>query len=93
MPDAGIEQPITALLKEIDELGELPRTDALDRRIETLRRRIDTVRAGLSRLTPWQRVWSPGIPSVPASRTSSGCCSRALWRFTAIAGSPTTTPS
>ena len=61
------EQPITALLKEIDELGELPRTDALDRQIETLRRRIDTVRAELySALTPWQRVLVARHPERPS---------------------------
>ena len=40
------EEPIAALLREIDELAELPQTDARDRQIETLRRRIETVRAG-----------------------------------------------
>jgi acetyl-CoA carboxylase carboxyl transferase subunit alpha len=61
------EQPITALLKEIDELGELPRTDALDRQIETLRRRIDSVRAELySALTPWQRVLVARHPERPS---------------------------
>jgi acetyl-CoA carboxylase carboxyl transferase subunit alpha len=61
------EQPVTALLKEIDELGELPRTDARDRQIETLRRRIATVRAELySALTPWQRVLVARHPERPS---------------------------
>ena len=32
------EEPIAAVLREIDALNQLPRTDALDRQIETLRR-------------------------------------------------------
>ena len=51
------EEPIAALLKEIDALNQLPRTDARDRQIETLRRRVETVRGELyAALTPWQRV-------------------------------------
>lgn len=60
------EEPIAVLLKEIDALGALPRTDARDREIETLRRRIETVRADLYRtLTPWQRVLVARHPSRP----------------------------
>jgi acetyl-CoA carboxylase carboxyl transferase subunit alpha len=51
------EEPIAALLKEIEALEALPNTDARTREIASLRRRIDTVRAELYRsLTPWQRV-------------------------------------
>ena len=51
------EEPIAALLKEIEALTGLPHIDARDREIETLRRRVETVRAELYRsLTPWQRV-------------------------------------
>src|SRR6059036_1921212 len=51
------EEPIAVLLKEIDALSALPRTDARDREIDVLRRRIESVRAELYRsLTPWQRV-------------------------------------
>jgi acetyl-CoA carboxylase carboxyl transferase subunit alpha len=60
------EEPIAALLKEIDALTILPHTDARDREIETLRRRIETVRADLYRsLTPWQRVLVARHPSRP----------------------------
>jgi acetyl-CoA carboxylase carboxyl transferase subunit alpha len=61
------EEPIAVLLKEIDALALLPRTDARDREIESLRRRIDTVRAELYRsLTPWQRVQVARHPNRPA---------------------------
>jgi len=60
------EEPIAALLKEIEALTLLPHTDARDREIETLRRRVDTVRAELYRsLTPWQRVLVARHPSRP----------------------------
>jgi acetyl-CoA carboxylase carboxyl transferase subunit alpha len=60
------EEPIAALLKEIDALALQPRTDARDREIETLRRRIDSVRADLYRtLTPWQRVLVARHPERP----------------------------
>src|SRR6202158_3766421 len=51
------EEPIAVVLREIDALNQLPRTDALDRQIETLQRKVQTVRAELyASLTPWQRV-------------------------------------
>jgi acetyl-CoA carboxylase carboxyl transferase subunit alpha len=51
------EGPIGALLKEVDALNELPRTDARDRQLEALERKIQTTRAQLyASLTPWQRV-------------------------------------
>src|SRR5215510_4477255 len=60
------EEPIVALLSEIESLEKLPRTDARDREIELLRRRIETVRADLYRsLTPWQRVVVARHPSRP----------------------------
>jgi acetyl-CoA carboxylase carboxyl transferase subunit alpha len=60
------EEPIAVLLKEIEALSLLPRTDARDREIESLRRRIDSVRAELYRsLTPWQRVLVARHPSRP----------------------------
>jgi acetyl-CoA carboxylase carboxyl transferase subunit alpha len=60
------EEPIAVLLKEIDALALLPRTDAGDREIETLRRRIESVRAELYRsLTPWQRVQVARHPNRP----------------------------
>jgi acetyl-CoA carboxylase carboxyl transferase subunit alpha len=60
------EEPIAALLKEIETLELQPRTDALDREIESRRRRIDSVRAALYRsLTPWQRVQVARHPNRP----------------------------
>ena len=60
------EEPIAVLLKEIEALTLLPRTDARDREIETLRRRVGTVRAELYRsLTPWQRVLVARHPNRP----------------------------
>jgi acetyl-CoA carboxylase carboxyl transferase subunit alpha len=51
------EEPIAGLLKEIETLESLPRTLALEREIESLRRRLESVRAELYKtLTPWQRV-------------------------------------
>jgi acetyl-CoA carboxylase carboxyl transferase subunit alpha len=60
------EEPIAVLLKEIEALGVLARTDARDREIESLRRRIESVRRDLYRaLTPWQRVLVARHPSRP----------------------------
>ena len=61
------EEPIAVLLKEIEALGLLPRTDGRDREIESLRRRIESVRAEIYRsLTPWQRVLVARHPDRPA---------------------------
>ncbi len=60
------EEPIAALLKEIDTLNQLPRTDGRDRQVDTLRRRIEAVRASLyASLTPWQRVLVARHPDRP----------------------------
>jgi acetyl-CoA carboxylase carboxyl transferase subunit alpha len=60
------EEPIAVLLKEIEALSVLARTDARDREIEALRRRIESVRADLYRsLTPWQRVAVARHPDRP----------------------------
>jgi acetyl-CoA carboxylase carboxyl transferase subunit alpha len=60
------EEPIAVLLKEIEALTLLPRTDAHDREIESLRRRVETIRAELYRsLTPWQRVLVSRHPNRP----------------------------
>src|SRR6195256_3267037 len=60
------EEPVAAVLKEIEALNELPRTDARDRQIETLQRKVQTVRAELyASLTPWQRVLVARHPSRP----------------------------
>jgi acetyl-CoA carboxylase carboxyl transferase subunit alpha len=60
------EEPIAALLREIDALNQLPRTDARERQVETLQRRIETVRADLyASLTAWQRVLVARHPERP----------------------------
>ena len=60
------EEPIAVLLKELDALGQLPRTDARDREIELLGRRLHTARADVYRsLTPWQRVLVSRHPGRP----------------------------
>ena len=60
------EEPIVVILKEIETLEKLPRTDARDREIELLRRRVESVRADLYRsLTPWQRVVVARHPERP----------------------------
>src|SRR4029434_7471009 len=60
------EEPIAAVLREIDALNQLPRTDALDRQIETLRRQVQTLRTELyASLTRWQRVLVARHPARP----------------------------
>ena len=67
MPDTlDFEEPIAALLKEIETLNAQPATDARNREIEALQRRIQSVRAELYRsLTPWQRVQVARHPNRP----------------------------
>src|SRR4051812_37231547 len=60
------EEPVAVLLKEIEALTALPRTDARDREIESLKRRLEGVRGDLYRtLTPWQRVLVARHPNRP----------------------------
>jgi acetyl-CoA carboxylase carboxyl transferase subunit alpha len=60
------EEPIAVLLKEVEVLSLLPRTDAGDREIESLRRRIEATRTGLyATLTPWQCVLVARHPRRP----------------------------
>jgi acetyl-CoA carboxylase carboxyl transferase subunit alpha len=60
------EEPIAVLLREIETLDLLPRTDARDREIAALRRRIELLRGDLYRsLTPWQRVLVARHPERP----------------------------
>jgi acetyl-CoA carboxylase carboxyl transferase subunit alpha len=60
------EEPIAVVLREIDALNQLPRTDARDRQVETLQRKVQTVRAELyGSLTPWQRVLVARHPARP----------------------------
>lgn len=51
------EEPIAVLLKEIEALSMMPRTDQRQQSIEGLYRRIESIRGEIyKRLTPWQRV-------------------------------------
>lgn len=60
------EEPIAALLKQIEALEQEPRTDARVREAESLRRRVESVRADLyATLTPWQRVLVARHPNRP----------------------------
>ncbi|HEY2152476.1 MAG TPA: acetyl-CoA carboxylase carboxyltransferase subunit alpha [Vicinamibacterales bacterium] len=78
------EEPIAALLKEIDALTQLPHTDAIDREIAVLRRRMETVRGDLYRsLTPWQRVLVARHPNRPGLEDFIG---RLFTGFTEIHG-------
>jgi acetyl-CoA carboxylase carboxyl transferase subunit alpha len=78
------EEPIAALLKEIDALSLLPRTDAIDRELAVLRRRMETVRGDLYRsLTPWQRVLVARHPNRPGLEDFIG---RLFTGFTEIHG-------
>jgi acetyl-CoA carboxylase carboxyl transferase subunit alpha len=60
------EEPIAELLKEVEALNRLPRTEARDRQIEALQRRIEATRAELYRtLSPWQCVLVARHPDRP----------------------------
>jgi acetyl-CoA carboxylase carboxyl transferase subunit alpha len=60
------EAPIAVLLKEIEALSMMPRTDQRDRDIEQLQRRIDSVRREIyANLKPWQRVQLARHPNRP----------------------------
>src|SRR5438876_933476 len=60
------EEPIAVILKEIEALTVLPRTDARARQIDTLKRRLETTRGNLYRsLTPSQRVLVARHPNRP----------------------------
>lgn len=60
------EEPIGVLSKEIEALSMLPRTDARQLEIESLRRRVESIRAELYQtLTPWQRVLVARHPNRP----------------------------
>ena len=51
------EEPIAALLKEIEALELLPYTEARNRELALLRRRVESIRSDVyAILTPWQRV-------------------------------------
>src|SRR5918911_336748 len=60
------EDALVPLLKELDALSGMARTDAREREIELLNRRLRTARADIyTRLTPWQRVLVARHPSRP----------------------------
>ena len=66
-PDAlDFEEPITLLLKEIEALRLLPRTEARQQSIETLGRRVNAIRKEIyANLTPWQQVLVARHPARP----------------------------
>lgn len=60
------EEPIGVLLKEVEALSMLPRTEPRDAEIAALRLRADQIRAEIyARLTPWQRVTVARHPNRP----------------------------
>jgi acetyl-CoA carboxylase carboxyl transferase subunit alpha len=60
------EEPIAKLLKELDSLTVLPRTDAHQRTIDGLRHKLDALRGEVyATLTPWQRVQVARHPNRP----------------------------
>src|SRR5688572_13142592 len=60
------EEPIAVLLKEIEALSLLPKTDVRQREIDSLRSRVESIRAELyMTLTPWQRVLVARHPGRP----------------------------
>src|SRR5215467_11080291 len=67
MPETlDFEEPIAPLLKQLEELVALPRTDSAQREIDALQRKIDTLRAEVyASLTAWQRVQVARHPNRP----------------------------
>jgi len=60
------EEPLIPMLKEVDALSALPRTDARERELERVNHRLRAARAEIySKLTPWQRVLVSRHPSRP----------------------------
>ena len=74
MPETlDFEEPIAPLLKELDALLDLPRTDSAQREIDALQRRIDAARANVyASLTPWQRVQVARHPNRPGFESFIG---------------------
>jgi len=69
MPDLlDFEEPIGALLKEIEALAALAPSEERDREITRLEARVNVMRGDLYRtLTPWQRVQVARHPSRPTT--------------------------
>jgi acetyl-CoA carboxylase carboxyl transferase subunit alpha len=67
MPEAlDFEEPVAAILKEIDAAEKLPEDEARTRTLALLRERLTAVRAELyAGLTPWQRVLVARHPNRP----------------------------
>ncbi len=60
------EESLAPLLKEVDALSALPRTEARERELERLNHRLRVARTEIySKLTPWQRVLVARHPSRP----------------------------
>jgi acetyl-CoA carboxylase carboxyl transferase subunit alpha len=60
------EESLAPMLRELDSLTALPRTDARERELERLQGRLRVARAQIySNLTPWQRVLVARHPSRP----------------------------
>ncbi len=60
------EEPLIPMLKEVDALSALPRTDARERELERLNHRLRSARTEIyAKLTPWQRVLVSRHPSRP----------------------------
>ena len=67
------EEPIAPLVKQLDDLIQLPRTDSAQREIDALRRKIDVARADVyASLTPWQRVQVARHPNRPGLESFIG---------------------
>jgi acetyl-CoA carboxylase carboxyl transferase subunit alpha len=60
------EEPISVLLKEVEALGMLPKTEQREAEIASLRRRAEQIRAEIyQQLTAWQRVLVARHPNRP----------------------------
>src|SRR5438552_1262689 len=78
------EEPIAVLLKEIEALSMLPRTQQSQEGIDQRHRRIESIRADIyARLTPWQRVLVARHPNRP---TVLDYVNRMFTEFTEISG-------
>ena len=84
-PDTlDFEQPVAALLKEVEALSRLPTTPERERKIAGLLRRVESMRAEIyTALTPWQRVQ---VARHPARPTVLDYIDRLFSEFTEISG-------
>src|SRR5919106_5393874 len=78
------EEPIAVLLKEIEALSMLPKTEKRQQEIDGLHRRIESIRADIyAHLTPWQRVL---VARHSARPTMLDYVARLFAEFTEISG-------